>query len=157
MKNQTENRTWRYLVGRSAAILLGLIFLLAAFSKFGDLGEFQKALAMDYFIPLWLRGGAVLLIPGIELSIGVCLIVGGYGREAALIAAFLLFGFAGLGIYGDVTSNAHSCPCFKIHLPAWFDINVGRWVMARNLILIMFAFVSFTWNKKTTQSLEHNS
>lgn len=122
-------------VGHAAAFLMGVIFLLAAFSKIGDLLGFEQSVRHVSFIPFWLAGVAVLTIPGLELALGICLLFRFFPRETALIAAGLLVLFLGMGIYSNLAGQGSGCGCFKIQTPTWLELS-GWWVVARNLLFL---------------------
>lgn len=136
------------MVGRFASILIGLVFLLAALSKLGDLGEFQRALAAYNFIPFWLQGLTVLLIPGLELSVGLYLLMGIDQRAASFIGSILMLLFVGLAIYRTFFAIPGGCHCFKIQLPQWLELN-GSWIILRNLLLLSCSLLSFFWARPT--------
>ena len=130
------------LLCRVASIGLGLVFLFAAFSKIGDLKEFQRAADGLVFLPQWIRGLTILFLPGIELAVGLCLLSGKAIREAGFIGAGLLLIFLALSVHSSfVGSTAVGCHCFKIPTPAWLNLS-GWQVVVRNLVfLILFIMV----------------
>jgi triosephosphate isomerase len=129
---------WRSFLSQACAIILGLVFLTAAFSKIGDLEAFHQSLGRIAFLPFWLQGLAVLTIPGLELVIGLSLLLPAYRREGALLAVGLLVLFLILGIILNTTGHASDCGCFKITLPTWLNLS-GWWIVARNLLFLLMA------------------
>jgi hypothetical protein len=145
VKNRIELKAWKHFASRISAILVGLVFLAAALSKMGDLNGFQKALEGYAYIPFWLQSIAVLLIPGIELTIGFHLLLGRNQREAGLIAVFLLLSFLALGIYDVVTGTGlSSCGCIKVPMPVGLELN-GWGIIVRNLVFSFLAILSCYW------------
>jgi len=72
-------------------LLLGLVFLAAAASKFHDRQSFSKTLAQLFAEPF--ARPASLLIPGIEIVLGLSLIAGIAIRQTLGAAIFLLLLF----------------------------------------------------------------
>ncbi|MBI4028692.1 MAG: DoxX family protein, partial [Verrucomicrobia bacterium] len=76
---------------------------------------------------------------GLELIVGLCLLVGIARREAALTAAVLLLLFLAVSVHaGGVKHPSLGCPCFKIPLPAWANAT-GWWVAVRNLFFLVLS------------------
>jgi triosephosphate isomerase len=135
---------WCSLLSQVCAIILGIVFLTAAFSKIGDLEAFHQSLGGIAFLPFWLQGLAVLTIPGLELAIGLSLLLPAYRREGALLSVGLLVLFLILGIILNITGNASDCGCFKISLPTWLNLS-GWWIVARNALFLLMA--GLVWQK----------
>lgn len=140
-------------LARLAAISLGIIFLLAAFSKISDLSAFHKALVDMSFLPVWMKGMAVLLIPGLEVSLGIYLLAGFSPKQTALIASTLLVIFLGFGIYSNFLGHHNGCGCFKIALPIWLQLT-GWWIVGRNIIFLALAGLIF-WNENRQGTQEN--
>jgi uncharacterized membrane protein YphA (DoxX/SURF4 family) len=110
---KTKNHLIR-LLPATASVVLGIIFLLAAFSKIGDLEAFHKSLSTIGFLPYWVKGIAVLGLPGLELVLGTCLILRWSPRESAFLASCLLLGFLIFAMSSVLAGNSTGCGCFKI-------------------------------------------
>jgi len=147
--NEPRIRMPHMLKIEAMVILLSIIFLFAAFSKFGDLGDFQKALSRYNYLPLPIQGVAVLLIPGLELALGVSLMLHSYRKQAILLAMCLLIMFTLLGVYDILFGTTPgTCACFKLSLPKWFELN-GWWAITRNILLMGVCFVVYVYNSET--------
>jgi uncharacterized membrane protein YphA (DoxX/SURF4 family) len=123
-----------------ASFVLGIIFLLAAFSKIGDLEAFHKSLQGIAFLPLWIKGLSVLFIPGFELTLGLCLLARFAPKETSLLAIVLLLLFLCFGIYSNLVGETSGCGCFKIKTPTWLQLS-GWWIVARNLVFLALGLV----------------
>lgn len=133
------NHSLRRVFSFCASLILGSIFLLAALSKIEDLSDFYHVLSGVKIVP---HLGAALLtfaVPGLELVLGVCLLTRSMLYESALLAAILLLCFLVFGIYMNLSSDAWTCPCFKIGMPIWFDLS-GWWVSFRDLLFLILSF-----------------
>jgi hypothetical protein len=136
----------------ASAIILGLIFLLAAFSKIANLEEFSKTLDVVIFLPQWSKGLVILLLPGLELTLGLCLINRFYLREAGLLSSVLVMGFLAFGIYSNLTKHPSACGCFGAPMPTWLDPS-GWWIVVRDLIFLGLGFICFFHSTFTEESL----
>ena len=123
-----------------AALALGVIFLLAGFAKTADLDAFQQSIREIGGLPMWFVGMAVLSVPGLELTLGVCLLIGFARKETALLAMGLLLMFLAFGIYSNVTGHSAACGCFGIATPTW--LRVAGWsIVVRNLGILALGAV----------------
>ena len=107
----------------AVSIFMGVIFLLAAFSKIGDLKEFEQSVHHVNFFPFWLAGAATLTIPGLELTLGLFLLSRFSPRETTLVTGSLLVFFLVVGIYANLAGQGSGCGCFKIHTPTWLELS----------------------------------
>ena len=137
-------------LSRTMSISLGIIFLLAAFSKIEDLEWFHKSLQSIAFVPLWLDGIALFFIPGLEFTLGVYLIFLPKDREATFVAVVLLAFFLALSIYMNLTTKYAVCGCIKLAMPIWFKISGWEFVVRDSLILLLALFV-FASNGRTQE------
>lgn len=131
-----------------ASTALGLVFLLAAFSKIGDLEAFHQALNRVTLLPLWVKGVAVLTLPGLELVLGLCLLARVSLRESALISFGLLLGFLGFSLFAVGTGQSGDCGCFRIKVPDGQEMS-GWWMVARNAGFLLLAGC-LLWKERAT-------
>jgi hypothetical protein len=139
MKGNNQSKIFS-LISKSAAIILGSIFLLASFSKIGNLPEFEGALQSVSVFPQWVKGLTILFLPGMELALGLCLLSRIAIREAGLIATILLMAFLVFGIYSTLNGSASGCHCFKLAVPEWLKLN-GWWVVFRNILFLCLSLI----------------
>jgi uncharacterized membrane protein YphA (DoxX/SURF4 family) len=71
-------------------ILLGAIFIYASYDKILDPGKFARDIANYHIVPFGLENIIALIIPWLELLIGIGLIIGVMVDGAALISGGLL-------------------------------------------------------------------
>jgi hypothetical protein len=119
---------------------LGIVFLLAAFSKIGDLGAFHDAVWNFAFLPIWVKGISILIIPGLELTLGIGLLFRFQTRETAIIASVLLLVFLAFGFYANIVGQTSGCGCFHIKVPIWMQLS-GWWIVVRNLVLFCLSLI----------------
>lgn len=133
------------------SMLLGFIFILAASSKLVDLSSFQKTVQGLSLLPQWIRGTAVLLLPGLELTVGLCLLCQIATKEASLIAGCLMIGFLLLSIHATFIGSTADCGCFKVFVPAALRIT-GWGIVARDFLFLLGCQYVFLYSEKTSKS-----
>jgi len=114
-------RTWPRWLFTAARVLLGAIFVYAAFTKLhfngqwhlGDYGLFF-AMAIDSYqmLPLWAAELLAKTLPWLELGLGALLIVGVGVRWAGLVISGLLLVFMAAMLRAYVLGLEINCGCF---------------------------------------------
>jgi hypothetical protein len=128
-----------HCAGLFLSLLLGAVFLLAAFSKIESLDDLRITLNGVPFLPQWARALVVLMLPGFELTLGFCLISRLWLREATLLANGLLVIFLIYGIFINVAPQmaGAGCGCFiRTPLTAWLEPR-GWWLVGRDVCLVV--------------------
>lgn len=74
-------------------ILLGALFIFSAATKMADLNYFVKSLENYKLLPAESLNLFALIIPWIELLIGIFLIIGFFVKESALIGSIMMIVF----------------------------------------------------------------
>jgi uncharacterized membrane protein YphA (DoxX/SURF4 family) len=95
-----------------ARLYLGGVFILACLHKIADPGAFALDVATYQFLPLALVNLFALVVPWVELVVGVMIVVGFRTRAAALIIVGLMLAFMvalGWALHLDLDM---SCGCF---------------------------------------------
>jgi methylamine utilization protein MauE len=120
-------------------VALALLLLAAAAHKLRDLAAFRSAVEGYALLPSgWLTGAAILLV-GIELSIGISLILPGLGSVPAYAAAALLATYSGaIAINLQRGRRDIDCGCAG---PAG-RVSISRALVLRNGLLIAGALVA---------------
>ena len=81
---------WLILVIR---IILGAIFLIASYDKILDPGQFARSIDNYHIIPFGLENSIAIILPWLELLIGIGLVIGVMVDGSALISMGLLVVF----------------------------------------------------------------
>ena len=96
----------------SIRIILGLIFIYSAITKMVDLNYFVKALENYKILPQETLNLFALVIPWIEMIIGIFLLLGFFVKESALVGSIM----AGIFIVAVITALTRGlnidCGCF---------------------------------------------
>jgi len=96
------------------AIALGLFFVVAALPKLADPPSFAHMIYNYRLAPGSLVNLAALVLPWLELTCGVALILGIWSRPAAAIVGGLLLVFVVAVSVNLLRSHAIDCGCFDV-------------------------------------------
>ena len=134
-------RTGRFLLRLAIAAL----FLFAAITKLVDPSSFAQQIA-NYQLTPWLATAVLsVFLPALELSVGVCLLLGRWESGALAWVAILLTIFSGALLSAIVRGLSIDCGCFGRSIE-----NTGTlWPLIRNLgLLAVTGFLWFSRKKK---------
>ena len=121
------------LVGRLAAVVLGVVLLVAGIAKRADRGWPQDAAALG--TPAW----AIPVLPWFEMLLGAVLVSGLARPAAAALAGLVLLVFTGLLIVNLARGRRPPCACFG----ASSRRPIGPGSLVRNLVLLALAVTAF--------------
>ena len=123
-------------------IALGAVFVAAAIPKIADPPAFAHMIYNYRLLPGTLVNGLALVMPWIELLVGVLLVLGAWRREAALVAAVLLLVFLGAIGWNLARGHAIDCGCFDVRSAGKTPgelLAEMKWVMLRDVGLLLLA------------------
>ncbi len=107
----TQFITSKYL-SLALRIFIGVMFIVAAMSKFVYPAEFAENLASYRIVPFWAVNFIAVVMPWLELICGLFLIIGLMTRAVAAMLAFFLFGFTLFIAINVIRGIPISCGCF---------------------------------------------
>jgi len=139
MKKIYENK-WVVFICR---LLLGTIFIYASIDKIINPAAFSDSIDNYHIIPSQLSNIAALIIPWIELFIGLCFIFGIFLDGACLISATLLIWFIFIlsqALYRGI--DVH-CGCFDLSEKAIDDASLRLKMIKRIVEDILFLLITF--------------
>ena len=123
---------WGLLVLRLG---LAAVFLAAALPKIDAPADFAVAISNYKMLPPWGVNVVALILPWLELLVGVFLAIGIWRRACALVMAVLMVVF----IFGFASATARgldiACGCFEVGENA--DASSPVRVVARDLALLV--------------------
>lgn len=93
-------------------LILGALFIYSAVTKISDLDYFAKSLYNYRLLPEDSLNFFALIIPWLELIIGVLLVAGIYVRESALLGTILMIVFIGAVAIALARGLDIECGCF---------------------------------------------
>ena len=115
-------------------LLLALVFLVAGLAKLADRAGSRKSM-IDFGVPAVLAGAAGILLPLVELAVGVALLVRLSAWQGAVGALALLLVFVAGITYNLARGRRPDCHCFgQLH-----SAPVGWKTLTRNTVLALAA------------------
>ena len=123
-------------------IFLGIIFIYASIDKIIDPLKFSDAIDNYHITPIQLNNLAALIIPWIELVVGVFLILGIYVRGSSLIVISLLIWFIFILSQALVRGINVNCGCFNLAEQV-NDVNLRADMIKRIIEDVVFILMAF--------------
>lgn len=121
-------------------IALGIVFLVSAVPKISDPPGFAHMIYNYRLTPGALVNGLALVLPWVELIVGLALVLGVWRREAAIVAGILLVVFVvAIGI-NLARGHAVDCGCFDVRAAGKSREEMladMRWVVIRDVGLLL--------------------
>lgn len=102
------------VVGTVLRVVLGLIFLVAAWDKIADPMAFAKIVRNYQILPDTLIAGVALVLPWIEVVVGMCLLTGFLSRGASISAALMMAVFLAAMAWAQHKGISTQCGCFTV-------------------------------------------
>jgi len=99
---------------RAARWILGVVFIYASIHKILDPAAFARAVYLYQILPDGLVNLTALVLPWVELFLGVLLVFGIWMPGAAVLSTFLFMVFMGALSYNAARGLDISCGCFSI-------------------------------------------
>jgi putative oxidoreductase len=93
-------------------VVIGVMFIVAAMSKFIYPAEFAENLAAYRIMPYWSINFIAVLMPWLEMICGLFLIIGLMTRSVSAMLTVFLFGFTVFVAINVLRGTPISCGCF---------------------------------------------
>jgi len=122
---------------RVSQLLIGLIFVVAALAKLGDLHSFADQVHNFRLLPLVLVNRVAMTLPWVELVAGLALVSGVRARSGALIGATLLACFTVAVLVAMGRGLDFECGCFGTA----DGTRVGLVKVVQNVAMLVLALV----------------
>ena len=94
-----------------ARLLIGGILIYASFDKIVNPGEFARAINNYNIIPFGLENSMAIIIPWLELIIGLCLVLGVFIDGASFLVIMLMIIFIVAISYAILSGYNIECGC----------------------------------------------
>ncbi|NQV40962.1 MAG: DoxX family membrane protein [Candidatus Marinimicrobia bacterium] len=121
---------------RSIQIGLGLLFIYASLDKIWNPGLFAKSISNYRLLPLPLLHISAIILPWLEFTCGIALIINRYQRAANIVIGGLLLVFI-LAIFSAMARGLDfNCGCFSVDSE---ESNVGLLKILQNTGLLLSA------------------
>ncbi len=128
--------------------VVGIIFLAAALPKILDAESFMRVVANYNIVPLFLVPVSAIMIPWIELTCGICLLMNRCVRSVLAILTVLVIAFIGGLAVNYFRGSEFDCGCFGILFQGG---QVGIMTIIRDALLLgLTAFILFLSNPKAS-------
>ena len=121
-------------------IALGAIFVVAALPKVIDPPSFAHMIYNYRLMPGAVVNALALVMPWVEILVGLALILGVWPREAAALAGVLLLVFIAAIGFNLARGHAVDCGCFDVHSAGKSReelLNEMRWVLIRDAAMLL--------------------
>ena len=116
-------------------IILGLLFMIASFSKIFNPHDFASVIYNYQVLPGIMVATVALIIPWIELICGACLVFNILPKGASLIIGLLMLVFAGLLAFNISRGLNIACGCFTTDPEA--EANMTQALIRDSAILLL--------------------
>ena len=125
-------------------IVLGLVFIYASIDKIINPLDFSNAIDNYHITPIMLNNIIALIIPWIELIIGICLITGVFLDGSSIISIILLLIFIFMISQALIRGIDLHCGCFDLTEKSADDVNLKLKMFKRiieDFVFLLLAFI----------------
>jgi uncharacterized membrane protein YphA (DoxX/SURF4 family) len=127
---------WDGLLALFARLILGAVFIYASIDKVIHPAAFAKAVYSYQVLPDFLINLAAIVLPWLELVLGIFLIVGLFREGSACIVAVLMLVFLGAMIFNLTRGLNVHCGCFSTSAEGTGNVSMAGYVLRDGLFLI---------------------
>jgi putative oxidoreductase len=120
-------------------LLIAALFLFAAIAKLIDPSSFAQQIGNYQLTPWPVTAALSVLLPALELCVGICLLLGRWESGALIWLAILLMIFSGALLSAIVRGLSIDCGCFGRSVESTGTL----WPLFRNLALLVVT--GFLW------------
>ncbi len=92
-------------------ILIGSILIYASINKIADPGGFAKAIDNYHLIPFGIENSMAIVLPWVELIVGICLIFGIFIDGAAFLVIIMMIVFIAAITFAILSGYNIECGC----------------------------------------------
>ena len=130
-------------------LILGIIFIYASIDKIIDPAQFSDAIDNYHITPYSLNNLAALIIPWVELIIGLFLLLGVFLNGSSFIAILLLIFFIFIISQALMRGININCGCFDLDAANLEDSELRIKMIRRIVEDILFLGLAYFINKGT--------
>jgi uncharacterized membrane protein YphA (DoxX/SURF4 family) len=123
---------------RSAQVVIGVLFLLSALAKLGDIKSFALQVHNFRILPIAAENLVAITLPWIELMAGLALVLGVRARSGGLVATTMVAVFTVAVISAVARGLDFECGCFGTA----DSTHVGATKIAQNFGMLAVACVA---------------
>jgi len=148
----TNNRTFLLLI----RLILGIVFVYASIDKIIDPSKFSNTIDNYHISPYVLNNLAALVIPWLELIIGLFLILGIFLNGSSFIAIILLVFFIFILVQALFRGINVNCGCFDLDVSDLEDSQLRIKMIRRIVEDILFLGLAFIINKGNKENWKNS-
>jgi putative oxidoreductase len=137
----SQNVAWRFLVGRSLAVLVGAVFIYAGFLKARDPVHFASDINNYQLIPWSIGVRFAFYLPWLELLCGLGLVFHRLFSGAVAITLGLMVAFIGATAWARIHGIDVSCGCFG---SAGSNLSLTWHLLLDSGLLLALVYLWFT-------------
>lgn len=146
----TNDGKWR-AAALVARVIVGAVFLAAAYGKIADPAGFAAGVAAYRATPIVLTNAIAFILPWFEAFCALLLMLGLWRFEVRLSLLALLVGFTGLKLYEEAAGLRIDCGCFSGPFAFLSKFFSGWWGIALNLVLIAALLLDWIAENSTSR------
>ena len=144
------NKTAAHVIGNSwieilARWILGFTFIYASYHKILEPAEFARIIYGYDLFPASIINLSAIIVPFVELTAGIFLILGIFPRSAVLIINAMLVVFIVFLSINLIRGHAFDCGCFAPQLSGNEPSMVS--VIARDSVFLLLGMYVFLYNR----------
>lgn len=113
-------------------VILGLVFVISAIGKIMDLSAFGKVIHSYSVVPDSWVAALALIIPYLELGLGLMLVLNLFPETAGAIGLIMIFSFTTISMYRYFNGDVSDCGCFGKIIQRDNDLTL----LSENLVLM---------------------
>jgi uncharacterized membrane protein YphA (DoxX/SURF4 family) len=121
------------MVNVALRLLLGAVFLYASYDKILHPQAFARAVYNYQILPDALINLTALILPWLELLLGICLVAGWWLPGTTMLCTGLMVVFIGSLIFNQIRGLDIHCGCFSAGIN---EGPAGLWTVARDMVLL---------------------
>ena len=122
-------------------LLLGFLFLYSALDKILDPAKFAEVIYNYRLLPVELLNICAMIVPWVEITIGITLLLGVWVTASALLLSGLTIVFIGLLLSAIVRGLNIECGCFSLDAEG----SLVSWKRIFEDILILIGGIFLIW------------
>jgi len=128
-------------LGLASRVFVAAIFIYASFDKIAHPPQFARSVLNYEFFPVWSVNLIAIMVPWIELIVGILLLVGLFTYASNLVVFGMLCFFFVLIAQALMRGLEIDCGCFSVHLTG----QIMDWTyLVRDLLFIACSVHVFT-------------
>ena len=141
LNEKKTQRAWKEGLFIAVRLILGCVFLYASLDKILHPAAFAKAIYNYQILPDALINLTAIILPWLEVLLGIFLILGGWFPGAIFLTNFLLAVFFGALVFNLARGLDIYCGCFSTSQEAGSGESMVWYVIRDGIFLIMALYL----------------